>query len=87
MNSTRLRTGTILTIGGYNFTIIKLGDVTGTGLIEAADFVMIRNHITGQLQLNELQRRAADTSRTGTIEAADFVRVRNHIMGIGHITL
>ena len=63
---------------GNNTTYSK-GDVNNDGRISPADYVLIRNHITGQSNLTGDAEKAADVNRDGRVSPADYVLIRNHI--------
>lgn len=55
------------------------GDVNGDGRISPADYVLIKNHITGSGTLTGKAKEAADVNKDGKISPADYVLVKNHI--------
>lgn len=57
------------------------GDVNCNGTIEAADYMLIKNHIMGKTVLSGTYLSQADVNKSGTIEAADYMLIKNHIMG------
>lgn len=63
---------------GNNTTYSK-GDVNNDGRISPADYVLIRNHITGQSKLTGDAEKAADVNQDGRVSPADYVLIRNHI--------
>lgn len=82
-----LKTGDVLEISdGTNkvsLTITVSGDVDGDGMIEATDYVKIKNYIMEKKgsELNEAQKLAADVDGNNEIGATDYVKIKNSIMG------
>jgi len=69
------------------YTIVKIGDVSGDGDITPSDYVKVKNKIMGTTKLNTFETQAADANRDGDITPADYVKVKNHIMGASKISL
>lgn len=59
-----------------------LGDVSGNGKIDAADYLMIKDSIMKIITLTDEQRQRADVSGNGKVDAADYLMIKDHIMGI-----
>ena len=59
-----------------------LGDVTGDGIADAADAVMIQRYDAGLLALSDEQIIAADVTGDGTVDAADAVRIQRYDAGL-----
>lgn len=74
-------TGAKIKIDGVEkYTIVKLGDVSGDGIVKSKDYMMIKNYIMSGYQLTEAQKKAADTSKDGEIKSKDYMIIKNHIM-------
>lgn len=87
-DDTLIGTGAKIKIDGEEkYTIVKMGDVNGDGIITPADYVKIRNHIMELTTLSNSYLSAADINKDGVITPADYVKVRNHIMGSSEISL
>ena len=57
------------------------GDVTGTGTVDIADIVAIRQHILGIRPLSGNPLLAADVNNDGQVDVADIVAIRQHLTG------
>ncbi len=83
--SGRLATGDKVIIqtnaGTETLVIIIFGDTTGDGIINASDYVRIKNHIMETSRLSGAYEKAADYNGDNTITASDYVKVKNYIMG------
>lgn len=62
------------------YKCIVYGDLNEDGKITAADYVMIKNHIMEDSQLNKFDLDVADVSRDGNVTTKDYVLIKNHIM-------
>lgn len=81
-------TGAKIKIDGVEkYTIVKLGDVSGDGIVKSKDYMMIKNYIMSGYQLTEAQKKAADTSKDGEIKSKDYMIIKNHIMDGSDIKL
>lgn len=58
-----------------------LGDVNGDGRITASDYVIIKDYIMGDTELNSSQKIRADYNRDGNITANDYVLIKDKLMG------
>ena len=64
-----------------------LGDVNGDGKISPADYVKVKNKITGASSMNAVTEKAADVNKDGKISPADYVKIKNQITGASKITI
>ena len=83
--SGKLATGDKVTVktnaGSETLTIVISGDTTGDGIINASDYVKIKNHIMETAKLFGVFEKAADYDNDRNITASDYVKVKNYIMG------
>ncbi len=72
-----------VTVGEENATydVVVTGDASGDGAITAVDYVMIKNKIMGNLNLEGAYALAADVNDDKEITAVDYVNIKNYIMG------
>lgn len=56
------------------------GDVNGDGKITSSDYVLIKNYIMGNNQLDEKSKIYADYNGDGKITSSDYVLIKNYIM-------
>lgn len=83
----KIATGSKVTINGVEYTVVKLGDVNGDGIIDAADYIRLKNYILGNKTLTEDQKMSANVTEDDIIDAADYIRIKNYILGKKKITL
>ena len=76
-----LGTADVLKLDNSSFRIIVYGDTNGDGLVNAVDYVKIRNYIMGSSSLTGSFKEASDVNQDGSVNAVDYVNVRNYIMG------
>lgn len=69
------------------YTIIKLGDVNGDGIVKATDYMKIKNYIMNVSELDKYQKEAADVNKDGNVKATDYMKIKNFIMGNSNIEL
>lgn len=69
------------------YTYAVLGDVYADGIIDARDYMMIKNYIMKDETLDKSRLYAADTYRDNKIDARDYMKIKNKIMENENITL
>lgn len=87
VTSGNIGTGYTIKYKGTSYTVVKLGDVDGSGTVTAGDYVKIKNYIMDKGSLNSTAKQGADVNSDGKVTAGDYVQIKNHIMGKGKITL
>jgi beta-N-acetylglucosaminidase len=90
-NNARFGTGSRVTItnaegDSVTYTIVIYGDITGTGTINSADLLAIRQHLLGTNTLTGISATAADITRNSRINSADLLALRQHLLGIRPIS-
>jgi len=89
-NTAILGTGNqvIVSNGEYTstFTIVIMGDLTGTGNVNSADLLRMRQHLLGQGTLQGAFFRAADLNGDGNVNSADLLFMRQHLLGQRSLT-
>jgi hypothetical protein len=80
-----IKTGSILTINlsddvyqTYNYAV--LGDVYADGMIDARDYMAIKNHVMEYSTLGEINQIAANAFRDSMIDSRDYMKIKNEIM-------
>ena len=87
VKSGNLGTGYTIKANGSTYTVRKIGDANGDGVVTSADYVRIKNYLRGTVQLDENQKFAADPTGDGTVTSADYVRIKNYLRSKASITL
>ena len=81
-------TGYVVTIGENTYTIVKLGDANGDGIVDIIDMALIKRHINGKEKLTDTYLRAGNLSDdTQEIDIIDMALIKRHIVGSQLITL
>jgi len=73
-------TGTVITDGDKEYTVVQIGDINGDGRVAAADYMLIKRIILGNT-VTEAQLIAADVDVSGSIAASDYMKVKRYISG------
>lgn len=88
----KIRTATTLTIklsdesmGMLTFAV--LGDIYADGLIDARDYMVIKNYIMDGEDVSKICLIAADTYRDKLVDARDYMMIKNYIMDGTEISL
>lgn len=82
-----LGTGTIISINGAQYTVIKLGDVNGSGDVKNLDALMILKYYAGSYELNNNQILAADIDGSGTVNNIDALATLKAYAGNYTVTI
>ena len=90
--SSKIKTLSTMTITlGENieetYTYAVLGDVYADGMVDARDYMMIKNQIMEKETLDAIRLLAADTYRDNGIDARDYMMIKNQIMDKDKISL
>lgn len=80
-------TGAKLTIGGKEYTAVKLGDVNGDGQVLATDALAVLKHSTNASNLKDVYLKAADTNKDGQVLAADALKILKVSTGADNLTI
>lgn len=83
----KIATGYKYNINGKLHTVVVLGDVFADGIIDARDYMKIKNHIMGIANLSGIEQQASEVYRDGAIDARDYMKIKNYIMGTSDISM
>ena len=62
-------------------TVVVLGDLDGNGIVDTTDYMRVKSALRGAFDIDEAQRKAADTDENDKINAADHIRLKSYFMG------
>ena len=80
-------TGYKITIDNNEYTAIKLGDMTGDGIINSGDLLKIVKHIRKLKTLTGAELSAADMNNDGKVDSGDLLKIVKYIRKLSNITL
>ena len=70
-----------LTTETKEYTVVVLGDVTGTGKITMADVMKTANYLLDNSVIKEeCYKRAADVTKDGNIKISDVMKLANYVL-------
>ena len=82
-----LATGDIGTIDGIEYTIVKIGDVSGDGVIDAVDLLRTKKHLVSMIKLEGAQLESADVNGDDIVDAVDLLVLKKHLVKMKYIVL
>ena len=85
-----LSTGAKLKLSQYStvydeVTVVLNGDISGTGYITSADYLMLKMSILGTGSLSDIQSAAGDANADGSVNSADLLMLKQHMLGINRL--
>lgn len=78
--STLVGTGTVITDGEQEYSVVIKGDVNGDGLVNTTDYLLIKRNISNNT-LNTVKYMAADINGDNSLSTTDYLRVKRNIAG------
>ena len=75
VDNSKIGTGTVITIDNKKYTVVKMGDVSGDGLIDARDASRILKYSVGTYKIENEYKQASDISKDGAVDARDASRI------------
>lgn len=92
-NGTDISSGSIgtsakVTIEGKTYTVVKLGDVNGDGIVDIIDMALIKRHLMGTQKLKDEYKTAGKiASQSEDIDIIDMALIKRQLMKTQYITL
>ncbi len=73
--------GFVLSYSDIDTLVVLIGDIDGNGKVEAKDYMMLKRHVLGTYELNDIQKLAADIDGSGEAAAKDYMMLKRHVLG------
>ncbi len=81
-------TGNIVTVDKKKYTVVKLGDVNGDGVVNSGDSLVIKQHVADVRYItNTNYLKAADVNKDGKVNSGDSLITKQYVGEIGKITI
>ena len=81
-DSQALGTGMQLIVDNTTYTVVKKGDVSGDGVVDARDSLRILKYIVGDYKIEKDSfLKAADINKDGVVDARDSLRILKYTVG------
>lgn len=74
-------TGNIVVIDSFEYTVVKLGDVSGDGSVDSRDSLRILKYSVGTYEIKDGAVKASDINLDGNIDARDSLRILKYSVG------
>jgi hypothetical protein len=73
---------TVTSKGGDVVTLVLLGDVDGSGIVDSTDYMRLKNAFIGSITLEGVNQMAADVLPDGRLDATDYMRIKSYFLGM-----
>ena len=81
-NDDIVATGSVISMGNENYTIIIKGDNNGDGIINSGDLLQVRKHLLNMKSLENEFFIAGDVNDDNIINSGDLLKLRKHLLGM-----
>lgn len=82
-----LSTGTIIKTNQGEYTVAKLGDANGSGIVDSLDALKILKYDVGATTMNEVYLKAADANKNGVVDSLDALKILKFDVNLTDITI
>ena len=81
------KTGDQVWINDIKYTVVKMGDCSGDGLVNSADLLKVQKYLLEVINIEKDSEyyRASDTTKDGKINSADLLKIQKYLLGVGNI--
>lgn len=80
-------TGYTVTIDNQTYTVVKLGDINGDGVINTGDTFLIKQVIMKVKNIKDDYYKSADINGDGEINTGDSFILKKHVMSVSNISI
>lgn len=82
-----IATGNIVTIDGVDYKVVKLGDVSGDGVLDVIDLTLMKRHILKIRIIDDEYLQAGNLDNVDGIDIIDLTLLKRHMLNIRYITM
>ena len=87
VSSGNVGTGYTITIDNKTYTIVKMGDINGDGVIDAVDLLKLRRVLLGKDKIDGVYKESANTYKDESVDAVDLLKIRKHLLKTDSINI
>ena len=87
IDSSIAKTGDRVWIDNVTYTVVKMGDCSGDGVVDARDSLRILKYAVGTYKLEGAYSKAADVSKDQENDSRDSLRILKYAVGTYNIEL
>ncbi len=74
-------TGCVIGVGQNAYLAVVFGDVDGSGIVDATDYLLVKTYCLGNASLEGAYLKAADVDGSNDVSATDYLRIKGHFLG------
>lgn len=83
--SGKVATGDIVSVDDKAFRIAVYGDISGDGVINIKDLLLVQKYLLRSQNLTEANKEATDVSHDGAVTIKDLLLIQKYLLGTGNI--
>jgi beta-N-acetylglucosaminidase/uncharacterized protein YgiM (DUF1202 family) len=75
-------TGNVVTVDNKTYTVVKLGDATGDGIINSGDLLATKKYLLDSNNTKDAKKiLAMDVNKDGKVNSGDLLLIKKHLLG------
>ena len=83
--SGKVSTGDIASVDDKAFQIVVYGDISGDGVINIKDLLLVQKYLLRSQNITEANKEAADVSHDANVTIKDLLLIQKYLLGTGNI--
>lgn len=73
--------GSCVTVGGANYTVLIRGDISADGIVDKYDYILVKRVCMNTYTPNYIGKKIIDVNNDGEMSSYDYILVKRHVFG------